>query len=122
MPVIEVVNDGAPIIGTPEVRLQGISGKGLRTGDRFPEVLPDIADFPLNEANYRRDFAIVIRPNRSAAQLSGKLHVKATLVRVGQPPTASQAAQAVTFDIKIEARPNEFRPDVMTVDTSEVSG
>ena len=119
VPVVEVVNDGAPIVGVPEVRLQGISGKGLLTGDRFPEVLPDVADFPLNEANYRRDFAIVVRPDRAAPQPSGRLHIKATLARAGQPTTASQAAQSVTFDIKIELRPNEFRPDVATVDTSE---
>ena len=51
-PLVVINNQGAPIIGEPEVLTTGIANRSLSPGERFPEVGPDIRDFPINESNF----------------------------------------------------------------------
>ena len=121
VPVVDVTSEGAPILGEPEVRLFGASGEVIKPGNRFPKVIPDPSEFPLNEANYRRDFAIVIHPDPSKKiGATGKLVVKVTLARPKHPRNDDGSSQVATFRIPVTIGP-DFRPETMTTETSQPS-
>ncbi|WP_374652317.1 hypothetical protein [Dongia sp.] len=118
VPVISVVSEDAPIIGTPEVRMAGVSGKTITPGGRFPEIIPDPTDFPYNEANYSRDFAIVIHPDRSQIGATGYLAVTVSVARRDQPESGDGLAQIASFRIPVTVV-DQFRPEAMTPEPSE---
>lgn len=117
IPKISVVARNAPVVGQPEVRNGGISDVELATGERYPAVIPDPSDFPLNEANYRRDFAIVVRPDRRAIGKTGSLDVSVTFdIKEGE--RVSKFPEEVTFSIPISLV-SSFRPETMIPEQSE---
>lgn len=120
IPVVRVSNQDAPIFGEPEVRVDGIGGVALEPGRRFPDIIPDPAEFPYNEANYRRDFAIVLRPNRAAVPARGAIDVTVTMAR-REPRIPEEApAQVARFRIPVVLL-DEFRPDTMIPEPSAVT-
>ncbi|MES0117908.1 hypothetical protein ACYG9R_17845 [Mesorhizobium sp. RSR565B] len=117
VPKISITARNAPIIGRPEVRNGGISGIELTTGERFPAVAPDPSDFPLNEANYRRDFAILVRPDRRAVGKSGSLDVTVTF-DIKEGKQTKSFPEEVSFSIPISLV-DSFRPETMVPEQSE---
>ncbi|WP_316164976.1 MULTISPECIES: hypothetical protein [unclassified Bradyrhizobium] len=117
VPKISVVAKDAPILGPIEVRDRGISDVELSTGERFPAVVPDPADFPLNEANFRRDFAIVVKPDRRAIGKSGLLNVSVTF-EIKEGDRNREFPEEVSFSIPISLV-NSFRPETMVPEQSE---
>ncbi|HYD05915.1 MAG TPA: hypothetical protein VEC60_09320, partial [Reyranella sp.] len=116
VPVVEVTSHGAPIVGAPVVRLGGVGGRSLPPGKRFPDIIPDPADFPLNEANYRRDFAIMVQPDRSRIGATGTLEVRVSLART-PGSTVVGTPQIARFRIPVTIS-EDFRPETMTTEPS----
>lgn len=113
VPVVTVVAEGAPVVGQPQAVVTGLGGQSVRPLHRSPETLPDTGDFPLNEANYRRDVAIMIRPDRSNLARAGVLHVSVTLAH--RDPSTGQASgtergRTARFDVPVTFAP-DFRPE-----------
>jgi hypothetical protein len=130
---IDVAKEGSvPILGEPEVDLAGISNETVVPGKRFPEVIPDMKEFPLNEANYRRDFAIIVHPDRSKMTQcltsdqppatynpakTGFLRVKVSLARTGKEKPGDGTSQIADFRIPVIVC-SDYRPEGMTVQPS----
>lgn len=119
VPVISVASEGAPIIGQPEVRTAGLSGQSIAPGHRFPEIVPDATEFPLNEASYRRDFVIVLRPDRSLTGTGGAVDVRVSLAHLAPRPD-EKASPVAHFRIPVSIS-DQFRPEGMTVETAEMT-
>lgn len=126
IPVVSAQSVNAPILGQPDVQVFGIGGATLSPGSRFPEVPPDTGDFPLNEANFRRDFVLVLRPNRSitppvgtangAVFATGQVDVRFTVApREGK---SGKPALVSSFRIPVSLV-NAFRPESMTPEPAE---
>ncbi|WP_426398222.1 hypothetical protein ACN9M1_05935 [Ralstonia sp. R-29] len=118
VPSVEVTSENAPIIGVPEVRLAGASGETVKPGRRFPDIIPDASEFPLNEANYRRDFAIVVHPDRTRVGVTGDLLVRVSLARPNHPRPDDGQPQIASFRIPVTIS-KEFRPETMTTEPSQ---
>jgi len=113
VPVVTAKSVGAPIVGDPEVRVTGISGKTICAGEYFPKTLPEAEDFPLNEANFDRQFCIVLRPDRRQVPgVQGHIEVTFTLaqsrslVPPGTPPIAK-------FNIPVRLV-DRYRPEALS--------
>lgn len=122
VPVVSVISTDAPIIGKPEIFITGLGGQSISPLGRYPDVLPDTGDFPLNEANYRRDVAIKIRPDRSITSKSGILKVSVSLAKVNKltgEVSSTQTGQATQFNIPISFS-SEFRPETSIPATSSL--
>jgi hypothetical protein len=118
IPQIVVASQGAPIIGKPEVRASGVSGVKLDNGDRFPGALPNPADFPYNEANFRRDFAIVLKPDRRAIGKQGNLQISVSIARSSDQSRGTLLPEISQFSIPVTLT-NRFRPETMIPEPSE---
>ncbi|MEX3943309.1 hypothetical protein AB4Y44_27920 [Paraburkholderia sp. BR10937] len=120
VPAVQVTSVNAPIVGAPEVRVYGASGETVGPGRRFPDIIPDPSEFPLNEAHYRRDFAIVVHPDRTrAGDAGGELAVTVTLTRPKEPRPDDGHAQIATFRIPVKIISDQWRPETMTIETSQ---
>lgn len=120
-PVVTVESDGAPILGEPEIILTGLSSKTVCAGRFFPKNMPDSRDFPLNEANFDRTFAVKIRPDRSRVSQQGNMVLRFKLDyidRRGMLAPASVPEAVVRIPISISS---EYRPEAITTTPSVIS-
>ncbi len=112
-------SEGAPIRGTPEVLLSGLSRRNICPGKYFPPNMPDAGDFPLNEANYRRDFAIRITPDRTKTGASGALKIRFALRHVSRRLGADPPGTPFTeFRVPVTIT-DKFRPESITAEPSQ---
>jgi hypothetical protein len=115
-PRVKLLENTAPIVGDPVFHLTGISRETVLTGKRFPEVGPDSDDFPYNEYNFDRAFAIEMTPDRSKPPgSSGYLRFAFDLADISDSKSESQEVE-VRILVSVSG---EFRPGQMTVTQSQ---
>ncbi|WP_162653320.1 hypothetical protein [Lentilitoribacter sp. Alg239-R112] len=119
---VEVQNDGAPLLQSPLSIVSGISGRKIDVNERFPEVLPDYRDFPLNEANYQRDFVIVLKPDRSKLLTKNRAGSIEVNVKISKELKEGEIdSKHITFKVPVKLV-NEFRPETPTRATTITQG